>query len=239
MTEEQQQNWGGDGLGPDDLAIPEAKLIQNVGGGIAKESGALPGDFYFPLTDEIIKGAEGFEIIIAAMQKNRTYWGRSDIVDEPPECACLKVSRDGSGVSVDGKNCLECDKRCDTPWLISSDERRKRCLINYNILAIDMSSLPLLLRTSGLSAQAAKEIYTQLSMNRALHGEWFRAKTRVTSVKKVTASGDSYALKFGKLELLESLDQIEEMKAQAFQLIGTQIALPAGNPDAEIPDLEF
>ena len=38
--EHQDQRWGGDGLDPEDMAIPEIKLIQNVGGSLAKEAGA-------------------------------------------------------------------------------------------------------------------------------------------------------------------------------------------------------
>ena len=36
------------------------------------------------LTDDIIKGAEDFEMM--SIQKNRTYWGRTDIADEPLPC---------------------------------------------------------------------------------------------------------------------------------------------------------
>ena len=34
----------GDNLGPEDMAIPEIKLVQNVGGSIAKQSGAVSGE---------------------------------------------------------------------------------------------------------------------------------------------------------------------------------------------------
>ena len=229
-------SWDGDGLGPEDMAIPEIKLIQNVGGHEAKDVGAEPGDFYCALTGEVIKGNEGFDMVIVAMQKNRTYWGRTEIVeDEPPECACLDVK---AGISINGDDCSVCPHRNDAPWLLSADERRTKCLVNYNVLGINLESdLPILLRTSGISAQAAKQLYTQLSLNRALAGAWFKAKTHVSSVSKTSASGDAYAVKFGKLELLPA-ETHEELEIRSHQLLGTPIGLPEGREIAaqEIPE---
>jgi hypothetical protein len=230
MTQEQEP-WGGDGLGPQDMAIPEIKLVQNVGGDTAKQAGANPGDFYCSLTDEVISGEKGFDMIIVAMRKNRTFWGRGDIIDEPPICASLDAN---SMKSINGDDCSKCSHRNEAPWLLSPTERREKCLINYNVLGINPeSNLPILLRTSGISAQSAKELYTQLSLNRQLMGHWYKAKTRVISVKKKSSAGDAFAIKFGKLELLPEGPALEEFKIQSHQLIGTQIALPEGRePEA-------
>jgi len=221
-----EQGWGGDGLGPEDMAIPEIKLVQNVGGDIAKQAGAKPGDFYCSLTNEIIPGSEGFDMVVVAMRKNRTYWGRGDILDEPPSCASMNAA---SMVSINGDDCSTCEHRNEAPWFLSPAERREKCLVNYNVLGINLNgNLPTLLRTSGISAQAAKELYTQISLHKQLAGAWFKAKTHVTSVPKKSAAGDAFAIRFGKLELVEDQLQLAELRIQSNQLLGTQIALPEG-----------
>lgn len=230
------ERWGGDGLGPEDMAIPEIKLVQNVGGDTAKQAGADPGDFYCSLTDEIIKGNEGFDLVIVAMQKNRTYWGREDITDEPPLCASMDAK---SMQSLNGGDCKTCQHRNEAPWLLSPTERRTKCLVNYNVLGIGAADyLPVLLRATGISSQTAKELYTQLTLNRHLIGAWYKAKTHVTSVKKKTGAGDAYAIKFGKLELIQDKNLLEEFKTQSGQLVGTVIALPEGmEPEPEASNI--
>jgi len=223
-----QEKWGGDGLGPEDMAIPEIKLIQNVGGDTAKEAGAQPGDFYCSLTDETIKGDVGFAMVIVAMQKNRTYWGRDDIGEEPPLCASMNAA---SMKSMDGEDCSVCPHRNETPWLLSPTERRTKCLVNYNVLGVNLDNdLPILIRTTGISAQAAKELYTQLSLHRKLAGSWYKAKAQVTSVKKKSSAGDAFAIRFGKLELVETKLH-EELEIRSKQLLGTPIALPVGREE--------
>lgn len=225
MSEEERQRWEGDGLDPEDMQIPEVKLIQNVGGSVAKAAGAVAGDFYCSLTDEIIKGADGFEMVVVAMQKNRTYWGRDDILDDPPSCASLHVTRTG-GESINGENCAECEHRNEAPWLLTREQRRSKCLLNYNIIGINMEGLPVLMRMSGISAAAAKELYTQLSLNRTIKGKWYQAKTHVMSVARKSAAGEAFAVRFGKLQLIEDPQQLEELKSQSEGLLGTQITLP-------------
>lgn len=236
---EEEQGWGGDYLGPEDMAIPEIKLVQNVGGDFAKASGAEPGDFYCSLTGEVIKGAEGFDLVVVSMQKNRTFWGRAEITDDPPECASMNVVR-GGGVSIRGDLCQECERRDDAPWLLTSAERRTKCLINYNILGLDGGSMPVLLRLTGISAQAAKELYTQLTLNRELKGIWFKAQAHVTSIKKKTSAGDAYAVHFGKLSLIEDDDKLKLFGESSQRLLGTVIELP-NQPEeviAETPELK-
>ena len=232
----QPERWGGDNLGPDDMAIPEIKLVQNVGGTTAKAAGAKPGDFHRTLTDEIIPGTEGFDIVIVAMQKNRVYWGRSDIIDEPPECASMDAK---SMRNMDGEDCSQCPHRNETPWLLTPQERREKCLVNYNVLALGLpDQAPVLLRLTGISAQAAKELYTQLSLNKQLKGAWYKAKTHVASVPKKSAAGDAFAIHFGKLQLAGEAVLIEELRLQSHQLLGTQIALPEGREPESTPEDE-
>ena len=225
---EQPKPWEGDNLGREDMAIPEIKLVQYVGGDLAKQSGAKPGDFYCSLTDETL---QEFDLVIVSMQKNRTYWGRSDILDEPPECASLDAR---SMLSLNGDNCADCEYRSETPWLLTTEERRKKCLINYNIVGIKLpEQMPVILRSSGISAQSAKELYTQLVLNRQLGGAWYKAKTHVTSVPKKSSAGDAFAIRFSKLELLPE-NTLSETRNLSQQLLGTQVALPEGREEVPV-----
>lgn len=221
MTEER---WGGDGLGSEDMALPEIKLIQNVGGSAAKDAGASPGDFYCPITDEVIPGAEGFDMVVVSMSKTRTYWGRSDIQDEPPECASQQVTATG-GTSLNGDDCGQCPLRSDAPWLLPADQRRDVCTINYNIVGI-VDHMPNLIRCGGISALPARELYTQLSMNRMVAAQWYRAFTHVGSVEKKTASGEAFAIKFGKLNLIQDDTELEYYKEMSAGLVHSQVGIP-------------
>ncbi len=222
MPEEQEARWGGDELDTEDLQIPEIKLIQATGGSLAKGEGAEPGDFHASLTGDVYKGKEGFDMVVVRMAKQRTYWGRTEMTDEPPKCASLQVTPQG-GQSIFGDDCSECEHRLDAPGAVSAEERRNGCTIGYNILSL-IEEIPMILRPSGISAGAAKELYTQLTLNRQIAKQWYRAKTHVTSVSKTTQSGEAFALRFGKLELITDEAQLEINASQAAQLLGAQIA---------------
>lgn len=224
-----------DTYGPEDMAIPEMKLIQNVGGTEAKALGAQPGDFYCNITGEII--TEGFDIVVVDVRKNRTYWGRTEIEDEPPICASLDAH-----ANMQGEECAQCpyDVRCDTPWLLDAAERRTKCLLNYSILAIDVrNQLPLLIRASGISTQAVRELLTALRLNKQLRGEYHRALVHVSSLAKKTAQGEVFAMVLRSTGLITEPQQIEELKIQSLQLLGVKL-LPEGvtteSPVETIPE---
>lgn len=216
-----------DSFGSDDMAMPELKLIQNVGGDDAKTAGAKPGDLYCSLTGDIFKGEEGFKIVIVDVKKQRTYWGRTEILDEPPECASL----DGVA-SIYGKDCKGCEFYTDTPWAIDPGERRKFCTLRYNMIAVNFETgLPLLIRTTGNSAKAVRELISSLRFNKLLKGEIHRAIIRVNTQKKKSISGDSYAYKFTPAGIISEAEKAKEMETLTIQLIGTQVALPEGQEE--------
>lgn len=225
-----------DGFGNEDMAIPEIKLVQNVGGEEARAAGAEPGDIYLSLTGDILK--EGLDIVVVDMQKTRTYWGRTDISDEPPVCASLNAD---SFESMDGKDCKECEHRCDTPWMVDAAERRTKCLLNYNILAIKLDTgLPVLLRASGISTKAVRELISQLRLNRALRNpddktliDYHRAIVNVSSQRKKTAAGDAFAFVFRAKNLIQDEAQATDLLQLSTSLLGTAIALPEGRPEPE------
>lgn len=219
-----------DGLGPEDMAIPEIKLIQNVGGSEAKESGAKPGDFYCTVTGEIIKNSPGFDIIVVDIRKQRTYWGRTEIEDEPPVCASLDAR-----VNMQGESCDQCpyEARSDTPWTLSIAERRQKCLPSYTILAIDIrNQLPILMRAAGISTQTVRELLTSLRLNKQLKGEYYRANIHVTSQTRKTASGDAFVLILRTTGLISDQKQVEELKVQSLQMLGMTL-LPEGIQDIQ------
>jgi hypothetical protein len=215
---------------PNDLAIPEMKLVQNVGGDEAKQAGAKPGDFYCAITQEIIPGTEGFEIVVTGpARKTRTYWGTTEIGDDPPICA----SQDGV-TSVNGDNCeTACPYKAynDAPYLLPAAERRLKCTPNYNIIAIKLSDMmPVLIRCTGISSMAARELNTLLKFHKAIRGQYFKAKLRVTAIKKKTAVGEAFAIKFGDPAPITDPAILTEVKDQLNVFTGIQI------PVVEIPE---
>jgi hypothetical protein len=197
-----------------DMAIPEIKLVQNVGGDEAKAFGAKPGDFYCSITQEIIDGTKGFAVVVSGpAQKTRTYWGTTEIKDEPPICA----SNDGI-TSVMGDNCqTACPYQAfnDAPYLLPVEERRKKCVPNYHVTAIKTSDMmPVLIRCSGISSMAAKELNTLLKFHKSIRGQFHKAIITVTSVKKKAASGEAYAIKFGDPQLITDDTLLKEAREQ-------------------------
>ena len=194
-----------DSFGHDEMATPELKLVQNTGGDDAKSAGAHPGDFYFPLTGEIIGGATGLDVIIADVIKTRTYWGRDDIGEDPPQCASVN---DRYHKSMDGQDCLKCEKRADMPGMMDKAERRSKCLAGYNILAIrsDESRAPMLIRVSGISVKHFRALNTALHLNKTLLDkqgvpQYEKVAIHVAPVKEKSSSGEAFAFTFkvGKL----------------------------------------
>lgn len=228
MTQE-QLNRRMDSFGNTDFTIPEIKLIQNVGGDEAKQAGARAGDFYIPMMGEIIPGDEGLDVVLVDMQKTRTYWGHADINDEPPTCASLDAE---TFLSQNGDDCRTCEFFNEAPWLLDATKRRAMCLINYNLLvfrALDM--MPLLVRTSGISTQAARNLLTSFRLNRQLAGEYHRVIVHIGRQKKKTASGEAFAFVFTPKGRVNEPELLEQYREQSASLLGAQIALPAGREE--------
>jgi len=221
-----------DNYGSEDMIVPEIKLIQAVGGDYAKGAGAKPGDFFFVMTEEVVAGEKGFEVVVADLIKTRTFWGRTDIQEgEPPDCS----SRDAR-ISLDGKSCETCEHKMDNPAAYSIEERRKRCSVGYNLLTILVSdSSPAVMRLTGISAGAARALLTTLKLNKKINGQVERAVVQVTSEKKKTASGEAYAVHFKVSRLLEGDDAAASLALTA-DLLGKTLELPVGTETAaQIP----
>ncbi len=223
-----------DGYGPEDMAVPEVKLVQNVGMDYAKSLGAQPGQFFCPLTDEI---SDELKIIIVDILVTRTYWGREEIEDTPPDCASSDAK---SMQAIDGRDCSSCPHRCDTPWLLKPAERRQKCNLNYNILGIKEGDLlPLVIRAGGISALPVRQLITQIKLNRSLQGEIHRAIISISSTKKRTSAGEAYALHLKIVGLITDDTKALELKAESSRLLGAPIALPEGRSEEEPRPLGF
>ncbi len=223
-----------DDYGPEDMATPELKLIQATGGKAAKDQGAAPGDFYMPLTDEVIK--DGLDIVIADILKIRTYWGRSEIDNEPPECASTDAR---SMRSIFDNDCSICDKRTEMPGLIENkDERRKMCAPGFTILAIraDESRMPLLIRAHGINASPTRELITLLKINRQIQGKYEKVLIRLSSSGIKTPSGEAFAMAFKPKAIIND-EKSAEFLQQTMQLLGAMSKPPVeiSSAEQEIP----
>jgi hypothetical protein len=220
-----------------DLAIPEIKLVQNVGGDEAKAQGALPGDFYCALTGEVFPGTTGFDIVVTGTPRvERTYWGENHEVqsDEPPTCS----STDGV-TSVNGDDCkTACPYKAftDAPGLLSAEDRKGKCAPGYRVSGISLSNMmPVFIRCSGISATAARELKTLLLFHINIRGQYFKAKFTVTAVKKKTASGEAFQIKFGEPHLLEEamMGEVKELMV-AIGVVILEVQKALAPPPAQI-----
>jgi len=228
MTQEPQRKL--DEYGPEEMAIPEWKMIQKVGGDFAKGAGAEPGDFYNTITDEIKKE---LNIVVVDILMGRARWG-DEISNAGPVCATMDAR---SNESIYGDDCSKCEFRLDAPWATDAKERRTKCCLNYSILGIDLDNdfLPCMIRAHGISSLSARQLITQLKMNRALKGEYFKARINIKSLAKETPYGTAFAIHPKIVELIADESKVKELKAESNRLLGTPIALPEGRPEEEQP----
>lgn len=231
MVNEPQRRM--DTYGPEDMAIPEWRTIQKVGGDWAKQLGAQPGNFYNSSSDEIINE---LDIIVVDILEGRARWGE-EISDEGPVCA----SQDSkSNLSMNGDDCSQCPYRLDTPWTADAAERRKKCCLNYTILGITLNNyMPCFIRAHGISALPTRQLLTQLKLNRALRGEYHRAIVNIKTQEKTTKYGSAFALHPRVVELITDQAKAAELKAESDRLLGAPIPLPEGRPEEEQEPLAF
>lgn len=215
-----------DRYGAGEMAIPEWRLIQRVGGDYAKELGAKPGQFHNSVTDEL---AGELNIVIVDILSGRARWG-AEITSDPPECASLDAH---SNLSIDGGDCARCEYRADTPWAMDAGERRRKCCLNFTLLGIDLDHghMPVMIRAHGISALPIRQLITQLKLNRNLKGEYHRAAVNVKAQAKDTKYGTAYALNPKITQLITDEKQAGELKAESQSLLGTPIPLPEGRPE--------
>lgn len=209
-----------DSFGKDDLTIPEVKLIQATGGDAAKQAGGRAGDFWIPMMGEVVSIENGFDVILVDMQKTRTYWGSTQISTEPPQCSSDDAE---TFISQNGDSCKACPYFNEAPWLLEASKRREMCLVNYNLLVFRVEDmLPLIIRTSGISTGAARNLLTAFRLNRALAGQYHKAIVHVSAVKKQTPSGEAYAFVFTPKGRVPE-QSVEEFRIQSASLLGVKI----------------
>ena len=215
-----------DEYGPGEMAIPEWRLLQKVGGDWAKTLGGNPGQFFNKITDEL---ADELNIVVVDILTGRAKWG-SEISDAGPVCASMNAK---TNLSIYNNDCLQCPDRADAPWSLDAKERRTKCCLNYTILGIDLDHdlMPIILRAHGTSALASRQLITQLKMNRALRGEYYRALVNIKCQEKSTPFGTTYVIHPRIVQLIEDASQVEELRIESKRLLGAPIPLPEGRPD--------
>jgi len=223
-----------DEYGPGEMAIPEWRLLQKTGGDLAKQQGAEPGQFYNTITDEV---ANELNLVIVDILSGRARWGQ-EITSAGPICASMDAR---SNKSISGIDCSNCEYRVDTPWSVTAPERRQKCCLNYIVLGIDLDHehMPVMLRMHGISALPARQLITQLKMNRKLKGEYYRATINVSSVEKNTPYGIAHAAHLKIAGFISDDVEAEELKVESKRLLGAPIPLPEGRPEEEVEPLGF
>ncbi len=213
---------------PSDMALPTWNLLQKTGGDWAKSLGGKPGQFHNTSSDEL---ADELNIIVVDVLMGRAKWG-SEITSSGPICASMDAK---SMKSIDGVDCSRCLDRLDTPWNVDASGRRTKCCLNYTILAIDLSDyMPCLIRAHGVSALPVRQLLTQLRMNRALKGDYFRAVVNIKAQEKATKYGSTFALHPKITELITDEARARELKAESQKLLGAPIPLPEARPEEEV-----
>ncbi len=217
-----------DEYGPGEMAIPEWRLLQKVGGDWAKALGGKEGQFFNKITDEL---ADELNIVVVDILMGRAKWG-TEISDAGPVCASMDAK---NNLSIYGDDCLQCPDRADAPWALDAAERRAKCCLNYSILGIDLDHdlMPIMLRAHGTSALAMRQLITQLKMNRALRGEYYRALVNIKCQEKNTPFGTTYVIHPKIVQLIEDASKVEELRIESNRLLGAPIALPEARPEEE------
>ena len=226
MSEEPERKM--DGYGPEDMAIPEWRLLQKVGGDWAKSMGGKPGQFYNKTSDEL---ANELNIVVVDILMGRAKWG-AEISDAGPVCASMDAK---TNRSIYNDDCLQCPDRLDAPWSVDATERRTKCCLNYSILGIDIDHdlMPIMLRTHGTSALASRQLITQLKMNRALRGEYYRALVNIKCQEKNTPFGTTYVIHPKIVQLITDESRAKELQIESNKLLGTPLSLPEARPEEE------
>lgn len=226
MTTEPRRRM--DDYGAEDMALPTWNLLQKTGGDWAKSLGGKPGQFHNTGSDEI---ADELNTIVVDILMGRAKWG-SEITSSGPICASINAK---SMRSIDGENCNECADRLDAPWNVDASERRAKCCLNYSILGIDLNDfMPCLIRAHGVSALPIRQLLTQLTMNKALRGEYYRAIVNIKGEEKMTRYGSTFALHPTIVRLITDERKAAELKEQSIRLLGVPIPLPEGRSEEEI-----
>ena len=161
----------------------------------------------------------------------RAKWG-SEISDTGPVCASMDAK---TNLSIYNDDCLQCPDRLDAPWGVDATERRTKCCLNYSILGIDLDHdlMPIILRAHGTSALASRQLITQLKMNRALRGEYYRALVNIKCQEKNTPFGTTYVIHPKIVQLITDESRAKELQIESNRLLGAPIPLPEGRPDEE------
>ncbi|GAI95880.1 unnamed protein product [marine sediment metagenome] len=93
--------------------------------------------------------------------------------------------------------------------------------------------MPIMLRAHGTSALASRQLITQLKMNRALRGEYYRALVNIKCQEKNTPFGTTYVIHPKIVQLITDESRTKELQIESNRLLGAPIALPEARPEEE------
>ena len=114
------------------------------------------------------------------------------------------------------------------------------CCLNYTILGITLTDhMPCLIRAHGISALPTRQLLTQLKLNKALRGEYYRAVVNIKTQEKTSRYGTAYALHPKITELITDETKARELQEESNRLLGAPIALPEGRPEEELEPVAY
>ncbi|GAJ08992.1 unnamed protein product, partial [marine sediment metagenome] len=96
---------------------------------------------------------------------------------------------------------------------------------------LDHDNMPVILRAHGVSALPARQLITQLRMNRSLKGEYHKAVINFKTQEKDTPYGPTYAIRPKLIRLISDEVEVEELRVESQRLLGVPIPLPEGRPE--------
>ena len=96
-----------------------------------------------------------------------------------------------------------------------------------------------LIRAHGISALPTRQLLTQLKLNKALWGEYYRAIVNIKTQEKTTRYGTAYALHPKITEFITEETKARKLQEESNRLLGAPIALPEGRPEEELEPVAY
>jgi hypothetical protein len=112
----------------------------------------------------------------------------------------------------------------DNPGMLDADKRRASCTPSFNVVGVNTADMmPVMIRCSGISAGAARNLITLLTFHKDIKGKPYKVTMKVTSVTKQTPFGPSFAIAFGQPTPIADPALLGDLKLLTEQLTGIEI----------------
>ena len=223
-------------LRPDELVIPQVKLVQ----GVSRDADSRQaGSFYNTITKEY---TSELRVAVLALSRSRSLFV-SDKFSDPPVCVSDDGNKPREQVKVaDAVSELMTGPTCKVCWASQWGTARQgmgkgqACRFSYNLLCMDpVDEMPFLLRVSGTSISPFAEYATVLRLRKM---PFYSVETIIGAGQEIFEAGKAWVLTFGRGAPLPP-DFVETMRNQAAAYRGLRIAADEGmEPEGAEPEPE-